>query len=794
MSTLILNQQQPSHEFHVSESKSATVKGAQVDRTRGFVIFAVFSQNATRMEAWIYGQPTGAHELERVQLQRNSDGWWTGEIAIARFQDRTPRDVLYYGYRAWGPNWIFDPSWEKGGGFICDVDDAGNRFNPNKLLLDPYAQEISHCPAPRLSSIDPNEYVADYDSGMDGAIPLRFIDTGLIAPKSMLLLEEASAAPLSASAEKPLRPLSDDIVYEVHVRGFTKLDLSIPEEYRGTYRGAALKARYLAELGVTAVEFLPVFHFADEQNDDGDPRGDNYWGYMTLGFFAPNRRYAFDKSPGGPTAEFRAMVSAFHEAGIKVLLDVVFNHTGEGILKRQNEGDSSRSDDALQDPNRACLLSFRGLDNASYYTLRSRPDLDNGGRNRRYQDNSACGPSLNVSNRPVCDFILDSLRYWSSDMGVDGFRFDLGPVLGNCVSEGGFRFDWSAPDSLLQRMGCELPLRDDLTNAGVDLIAEPWALGEGTYQLGHFPDRWAEWNDTYRIVLRRAENALSVCTVAPYEIANAVAGSDQQFRQGTKRLAPRPSNSINYIASHDGYTLRDVNSFNGGDWSWDHLGDPARQQKAVRNALVLLMTSAGVPMICGGDELYRTISGRKNVVAIDDESVFLHWDYNAEYRAALASGDADRLAELRKKDEVRVFELARTLMQLRNRCHSLRPPVYFTGCNRPGSVLKDISWYGSNGSELPAGLGNPQSRFLGYRIDAGCDTVTAGIRSIYVAYNWDQNDLEIVLPRNVEGFRWHRIVDTAEWLAPSCNVDPNEAIIQNCYGLHERSAALFLEK
>ncbi len=578
------------------------------------------------------------------------------------------------------------------------------------------------------------------------------------------------------------------------MRGLTRLDPSVPEAYRGTFRGAALKAPYLRELGVTAVEFLPVFQFASEQNDDGDPRGDNYWGYMTLGFFAPNRRYSSDQTPGGPTREFQEMVKAFHDAGIKVFLDVVYNHTAEGLLKRTTEADDSRGDDAKQLPQRACLLSFRGLDNATYYTLRSRPDLDGGRRNYRYQDNSACGPSLNVADETVRTFILDSLRYWTNVMGVDGFRFDLAPVLGNRLREGGFEFDWSAPDSLLQEMGRELPLRD-ASGTGVDLIAEPWAVGWGTYQIGQFPDGWAEWNDVYRKVLRRAENRLGVETVLPYEIANAVSGSDQQFRRRTRRVAARPWNSVNYIACHDGFTLRDLFSYNHGDNAWDHGGDPARQRKAIRNAFALLMTSAGVPMFLGGDELMRTQGGRENTVAVDDDSAYLKWDNFQAYTRTLAAGDDIRLAELRRQDDVRTYEFAREMTRLRSRYTSLRPAEYFTGQDRWGTGLKDVTWYAADGNELAGyGWSDPGNHFLGYRINAHADTGATGVRSIYVAYSWHDGFVEFALPPPAGGWRWVRVADTAEWLEPAGNVDRNETVIERRYGLHERSVAIFLEK
>ena len=771
-------------------SGTPTGPGARFDPTQQLLTFAVFSRHATRIEVWLYAQPKDADELERIPLAPGVGGTWTLAVSLADLRGRLVADAIYYGYRAWGPNWPFDSAWAPGTalGFVSDVDEDGNRFNPNKLLLDPYATEISHDPAPRLSFIDPNEYADDYDSGD----PFRTIDTGRMAPKSVLPLS-GPASP-AGTGRKPTRPLRDDIIYEVHLRGLTRRDPGVPEAYRGTFRGAALKAPYLRELGVTAVEFLPVFQFASEQNDDGDPRGDNYWGYMTLGFFAPNRRYAADQTPGGPTREFQEMVRAFHDAGIKVFLDVVYNHTGEGLLKRTTETDDSRGDDAQQLAPRACLLSLRGLDNATYYTLRSRPDLDGGRRRYRYQDNSGCGPSLNVCDETVQRFILDSLRYWSDVMGVDGFRFDLAPVLGNRLREEGFVFDASDPESLLQQLGRGLPLRGGASGDGVDLIAEPWAVGFGTYQLGQFPDGWAEWNDVYRTVMRRAENRLGCGTVLPYEVANAVAGSEQQFRQSPQRSAARPWNSVNYLASHDGYTLRDLFCYGGND-AWDHGGDPARQRKAIRNALALLMTSAGVPMFMGGDELMRTQGGRENTVAVDDASVYLNWDNLQAYARAAAEGDAARLSELGRQDDVRTYEFARAMIRLRNRYPALRPAEYFTGQARGGTGLKDITWCARDGGEVSGdGWSDPSAHFLGYRVDTQADTGAMGVRSIYVAYNWHDDFVEIALPPNCGGARWVRLADTAEWLEPAGNLDRDGTVIECRYGLHERSVAIFLEQ
>lgn len=758
----------------------ARTLGAHLDAEGGTLTFRVRSAHATRLEAWIYERPRDAGEVERVSLAREAGtDRWSATLALEplRSAHRFEGAVLY-GLRAWGPNWPFDPGWRPGTeiGFLADVDDQGNRFDPNKLLIDPYAIELSHDPAPRLSTIDPDEPSSDYDTGPEH----RAADTGRVAPKSVLPLR-----PLAAdTGPKPRRPLRDDVVYEVHLRGLTRLDASVPEPLRGTYRGAGLKAGYLRGLGVTAVELLPVHHFASEQNDDGDPRGDNYWGYMTLGFFAPNRRYASDRTPGGPTLEFKAMVRAFHEAGIKVFLDVVYNHTGEGLLARTTEGDDSRADDARQLPGRARLLSLRGLDNAAYYSLRSRPDLDQGRRNTRYLDCSACGPALATAREPARALVLDSLAYWADEMGVDGFRLDLAPALGNRLADGGFEFDASSPASLLRELGQRLPLRTEAAGDGVDLIAEPWiAAGAGGYRLGEFPAGWSHWNDVYRKVLRRAENKLHVDSIHPWELANALSGSEQQLRS---QPDARPAGSVNYLSSHDGLTLRDLYSYTDGD-GWDHGGDPAAQRQAVRNGLALLAISAGVPMIQGGDELFRSLDGRANTVAVDDATSWLHWDGVVPFLRAEQAGDAAALAALGARDDVRTFAFARAMLRLRAAHPALRPDRFFTGAVLPGRTVRDVAWCGPYGGELVGGWDDPELGFLGFRV-----AEPAG--SIYVACLWRDRDTVVQLPASQPGARWRRVADTAAWMEPQGNVDPAPGPeIQGEYLMHARTVAVFVE-
>ncbi|MCK6685736.1 MAG: glycogen-debranching protein, partial [Thermoanaerobaculia bacterium] len=357
--------------------------GARYDATAANITFRVYSSKATRMMVYIYKQATGVQEAVAYVMTKDANNVWSKTVSVSTLKNSYGvTGTVYYGYRAWGPNWPYVSTWTKGSatGFSSDVDAAGNRFNPNKLLLDPYAREVSHDPT-TAANTDGTIYAS-------GSLH-RNKDTGTKAPKGIVLLSDSTSI-----GTKPTRALKDDIVYEVHVRGLTKGDPSIATAYQGTYKGAGLKASYLASLGVTAVEFLPVQETQNDTNDV-DPNsttGDNYWGYMTLNYFAPDRRYAYDKTPGGPTKEWKAMVKAFHDAGIKVYIDVVYNHTGEG-------GAWSANDKTTYN-----LISFRGLDNPVYYSLTNDKQFS--------WDNTGCGGNFNTYNTIAQNLIVDSLAYW----------------------------------------------------------------------------------------------------------------------------------------------------------------------------------------------------------------------------------------------------------------------------------------------------------------------------------------------------------------------------------------------
>ena len=426
---------------------------------------------------------------------------------------------MFYGYRAWGPNWPYSPDWTKGSaaGFNADVDASGNRFNPNKLLFDPYALELSHDP---LNSS--NSDTAVFASGQNN----RTLDSSPKASKGIVLAIDASS-----TGTKPTRAQKDDIIYEVHVRGLTENDPSVPPQYRGTYRGAALKARDLAGLGVTTVEFLPVQETQNDANDviPNSTSNVNYWGYSTLNYFAPDRRYASDRSPGGPTREFKAMVKAFHDVGMKVFIDVVYNHS------RRRTTD---------------LYSFRGLDNPTYYTLTT--DMQSS------INNTGVSGNFNTYNPIAQNLIIDSLAYWRDSMGVDGYRFDLASVMGNTCQIGCFNFDRADPNTALNRIVRELKPRPATGGDGVDLIAEPWGIGGNSYQVGGFPTGWSEWNDHYRDAIRVAQNQLGVAPVSVATLATRFSGSSDLYQNNDRQ----PWNSVNFIVAHDGFTLNDLYSCN----------------------------------------------------------------------------------------------------------------------------------------------------------------------------------------------------------------------------------------
>jgi glycogen operon protein len=541
--------------------------GASVD-AQG-VNFAVFSAHATAIELCLYDD-TGRSEMARVALPACSGDVWHGHL-------RGAGAGQVYGLRAHGP-------WQP---------QQGQRFNPRKLLLDPYARET-------VGQFEWSDLHRGYDS--NDALRMDLRDNAATALKARVVRDAYDWQ----GDVPPATPWTDSVLYELHVRGFSKLHPGVPEPQRGSYAGLASDAAiaHLKRLGISAVSLLPVHRFLDEERLVRMGLR-NYWGYNTLGFFCPEPRYAAAAADGGRAVrdEFRQMVRRLHAAGIEVILDVVYNHTTE-------------TDEF------GPTLSWRGLDNASYYRL-------NQADAQRYENHTGCGNTLDLSHPRVLQMVMDSLRYWVQEMHVDGFRFDLAAVLGR----GRHGFDRHAAF-----LAC---VAQDPLLADVKLIAEPWDIGPGGYQLGNFPAGWVEWNDRYRDTMR-AWWLGADCTRG--EFARRLCASSDTFQQRGRA----PSASLNYIVSHDGFTLRDLVSYdlrhnqaNGEDnrdghghnlsWNCGFEGptdDPAVQAlraRLQRALLATLLLSQGTPMLAAGDELGHTQGGNNNPYCQDNPITWIDW-------------------------------------------------------------------------------------------------------------------------------------------------------------------------
>lgn len=735
--------------------------GANYSVNQQQINFRIFSANATKVELYLYDQATGVEEVAQYSLTKDNNDIWSTTLDVNALDPRLS-NTIYYGYRVWGPNWPYNAAWEKGTnvGFISDVDAQGNRFNPNKLLSDPYAKELSH-----------DHLTPQWNDGTIYASgpSYRNIDSGLQAPKGILLAADSQSIGI-----KPTRALKDDIIYEVNVRGLTKNDTSIPEQFRGTYQGAALKAQYLADLGISAVEFLPVQETQNETNDMvTSTDGDNYWGYMTLNYFAPDRRYASDKSAGGPTKEFKAMVKAFHDKGIKVFIDVVYNHTGEGGA--WINGDSSTYN----------LYSWRGLDNSTYYSLTN--------DKQHSWDNTGVGGNYNTVNPIAQDLIIDSLEYWQTTLGVDGFRFDLASVLGNTCEHGCFNFDKMASNNALNRIINEFTERPTWGGQGSDFIAEPWAIGGNSYQVGGFPAGWSEWNGKYRDTLRKDQNLLGAEDTTLGELANIFTGSASLYQDDGRA----PWNSVNFVVAHDGLTLKDLYSCNSSNnsqlWpygpsdggesnnhSWDQgwYNQAQEQRKAARNGFALLMLSAGTPMITGGDEYLRSIQCNNNPYNLDSIANWLNFDW---------SGDQQNFNTFAKR-----------MIEFRKNHPSLRPANFYQGIDTNSNYMEQLVWFQPDGNVASGQYFNDANNHaIAYRIDSS--EFNEQTSAIYVAYNGWSGNVNFTLPWPGAGKNWYRVTDTSNWNEGENTVKPvgSEDFIggeYTSYGLNGRAILVLIAK
>ncbi len=558
------------------------------------VNFALFSEGAEAVELCLFDKSQDKAEAKRIRIRERTNGIW--HIYLPDIQ---PGQL--YGYRIHGP---YRP-------------EEGLRFNPNKLLLDPYAKAIGR-------EIDWDDSLFGYTIGHE-AEDLSFDerDSAPFAPLAIVTDQSFDWG----DDKSPAVPWHDTVIYEAHVKGLTMLHPDVPENLRGTYAGIASRPilDHLKKLGITAIELMPIHYFLDDRHLL-EKSLHNYWGYNTLGFFAPQRTYAASKStPAGVVQEFKEMVKALHAEGIEVILDVVYNHTAEGNEKGPT-------------------LSFRGIDNKAYYrTVADTP--------RHYMDYTGCGNTLNMVHPHSLQLLMDSLRYWVTEMHVDGFRFDLAAALARELHE-------------VDQLGAFFDtIYQDPTLATVKLIAEPWDLGEGGYQVGNFPVGWTEWNGKYRDAVRqfwKGEMGLHA------EIATRLGGSADLYER-TGRL---PSSSINFVTAHDGFTLNDLVSYNdkhndangenGNDGandnnSWNCGAEGETDDEAIinlreqqkRNFLAMLMFSQGVPMICSGDEISRTQQGNNNGYCQDTELSWLDWNLDERKKEMLDF--TSRLIHYRRK-------------------------------------------------------------------------------------------------------------------------------------------------
>ncbi len=652
------------------------------------VNFALFSEHAEKVELCLY-DADGQREIARITLREHTDQVWHGYLPDAR-----PGQL--YGYRVHGP---YQP-------------EHGHRFNANKLLLDPYAKAI-------VGDVAWSDAHFGYELGHDdGDLSFDPRDNAAGMPKCQVVdthYDWENDLP-------PATPWNETVIYELHVKGFTQLHPEVPEHLRGTYAGLAQEPviAHLKSLGVSAVELMPVHAFLDERHLL-ERELKNYWGYNSIGYFAPEMRY----SASGSINEFKEMVKTFHAQGIEVILDVVYNHTAEG-----NQ--------------RGPTLSFRGIDNFSYYRLEP-------GQYRYYRDYTGCGNTLNMMHPRVLQLIMDSLRYWVLEMHVDGFRFDLASALARELYD-------------VDRLGAFFDIvRQDPVLSQIKLIAEPWDLGAGGYQVGNFPPGWTEWNGRYRDAVRsfwKGEGGLVA------EMASRLTGSSDLYNHSGRR----PYASINFLTAHDGFTLQDLVSYNekhneanrednrdgeshNRSWNCGAEGPTddmeilelrARQKRALMATLLL---SQGVPMLTAGDEMGRSQGGNNNAYCQDNEISWVNWNIPAE--------------------EQQFLHFVQRLLAFRRAHPLLHRNRFFTGRSPDGKRVWDIIWFGTNGREMSSGEWDQHfARCLGVYL-SGEQMEELGVwgepvrdDDFILLINAHHEPISFLLPRFRRSVGWNCFMDT----------------------------------
>jgi glycogen operon protein len=683
------------------------------------VNFALFSAHATKVELCLFDSMDANSETACVALPEQTDMVWHGF-----FPDIRPNQL--YGYRVHGP---YDPG-------------QGHRFNSHKVVMDPYAKSVARM-------IRWADEMFGYRVGdPQGDLSCDDRDSAPFAPLAAVV----DPAFTWGDDRPPRTPWHRTVIYEMHVRGFSKRHPKIPERVRGTYEALTTEwaINHLKRLGVTAVELMPVHHNARDRHLE-EKGLTNYWGYNSYGYFAPERRYAASRTPAGSVREFKRMVRALHAAGLEVILDVVYNHTAEG----NHLGPT---------------LSLKGIDNASYYRLVTEDQ-------RYYMDFTGCGNTLNMRSPQVLQLIMDSLRYWVNEMHVDGFRFDLASALARELFE-------------VDRLASFFDIiHQDPDLSQVKLIAEPWDLGQGGYQVGNFPVLWTEWNGKYRDTVRRFWRG-DGGTVS--ELATRLSGSNDLYAHSGRK----PYASINFVTAHDGFTLNDLVSYNekhneanlennndgeNNNLSVNHgaegpTADPAINQlrrRQMRNFMATLFLSQGVPMISHGDELARTQQGNNNAYCQDNELSWIDWTPTPEKEA--------------------LCEFVAQLVHLRLSQPVLRRRRFFQGRSIRGGGIQDVAWLAPDGMEMADQAWNADFvRSIGMllsghaieEVDERGERITGD--TLLVLLNAHTGKVPFTLPPLEAAQQWQRVIDTIEEHATERVFRPGVR-----YPLQGRSVAVF---
>jgi isoamylase len=681
------------------------------------VNFALFSAHATKVELCLFDRPDATAESACVVLPEHTDMVWHGFLPDAR-----PNQL--YGYRVHGP---YEPA-------------AGHRFNPSKIVMDPYAKSVAR-------TIRWGDEMFGYEVGhAEADLSFDARDNAAFAPLAAVV----DPAFTWGNDRPPRTPWHSTVIYEMHVRGFSMRHPAIPQHLRGTYEALTTEPalNHLKKLGVTAVELMPVHHHSRDRHLE-EKGLTNYWGYNSYGYFAPERKLAASRSPAGAVREFKRMVRTLHDAGLEVILDVVYNHTAEGNQLGPT-------------------LSLKGIDNFSYYRLVADTP-------RYYMDFTGCGNTLNMQCPQVLQLIMDSLRYWVLEMHVDGFRFDLASALARELYE-------------VDRLGAFFDIiHQDPVLSQVKLIAEPWDLGQGGYQVGNFPVLWTEWNGKYRDSVRQFWNGQGTSVS---ELATRLAGSNDLYAHSGRQ----PYASINFVTAHDGFTLNDLVSYNekhnekngeenrdgeNNNMSWNcGVEGPTSDAQVVelrerqkRNFLATMLLSQGVPMISHGDELGRTQLGNNNAYCQDNEIAWIDWDLDS--------------------DKQTLLDFASKLVRFRRAQPTLRRRKYFQGRNIRGS--QDVAWLSPDGREMDdaawhAGLVRTLGMLLSgtaiAEVDERGEQITGD--TVLILLNGHPDVLAFTLPANEGNEPWYRVFDTCD---PLCADRAYKAGVQ--YPLQGRSVAVF---